>query len=80
MRKTLVAREALKSAPLMIQLRYMPELFHKQLYSHVEILFILLFIIVTLSISFSPRPNTDATNYFAPCTSKAGDDVMNKIM
>ena len=56
MRKTLVAREALKSARLTITLRYMPELFHKQLYSHVEILFILLSIIVTLSISFSPRP------------------------
>ena len=53
MRKTLVAREALKSAPLTIPLRYRPELFHKQLlYSHVEILFI----IETLSISFSPRP------------------------
>ena len=56
MRKTLVAREALKAAPLTIPLRYRPELFHKQLYSHVEILFMLLFIIVTLSISFSPRP------------------------
>ena len=54
--KTLVAREALKAAPLPIPLRYRPELFHKQLYSHVEILFMLLFIIVTLSISFSSRP------------------------